>query len=181
VLIKNADGEGLTLEQVAKRTAQSTLAYGRAGLLTDYPTTDGPVTVEEMKTQNLQPIIKHYYPWQIRNWATIQRGAMRVLSLVVLEEITLEQVDDFALAETVSYRVLKLDPVTFNYSVEVWGQENAATAAAKNGAATDKFVVKSAYSPRDSEGNSFKEIPFTFVGAEANDVWCDRPPLYDLA
>jgi hypothetical protein len=182
-LLTDADGEGLTLEQVAKRTAQSALAYGRAGLLTDYPTTAGPVTPEQIKTGNLQPVIKHYYPWQIRNWATKKVGAKYILSLVVLEEVRLIEVDDFELEEEVIYRCLRLDADTGNYKVEVWGEDEAATEAARaiNKDAPIQYKITETYWPTKQNGQNFTEIPFSFVGSEANDIWCDRPPLYDLA
>ena len=187
-LTKNADGEGMTLEQVAKRTCQSVLAYGRAGLYTDYPTTNGAATVEQVKKEGIQPVVRHYYPWQIINWATTQRGVKRVLSLVVLEEIIVEQVDQFELAEIVRYRVLKLDPKTWTYSVEVWGPDETdkaapsqSTGTQSNSSNTKNYTVKEQYIPSDANGHSFDEIPFTFVGAEANDIWPDVPPMQDLA
>lgn len=174
VLETNADGEGLTLEQLAKRCTQSVTAYGRAGLLTDFPQTEGSLTPDQIAEDNIQPVMRHYYPWQIRNWATIQRGAKRVLSLVVLEEIHMVEDDDFALREEVSFRVLRLDPKTFVYTVEIWGCEDSE----KRENATRTGVP---ITPLDSKGKSFDEIPFTFIGSEANDIWPDRPPLYDLA
>ena len=174
-LTKNADGEGLTLEQVAKRTARSVMSYGRAGLLTDYPVTAGPQTIEQMKTNNIQPTIKHYHPWQVINWATVQRGAKQVLSMVVLEEVNMVEVDQFELAETTQYRVLKLDPASWTYSVEIWRADT------QGGAAGNNYSAKESFTPTDLNGKPFDEIPFTFVGAEANDVWPDIPPMYDLA
>lgn len=170
----DADGEGLTLEQVAKRTARSTMAYGRAGLLTDFPPTSGASTPDEIAANNIQPTVKHYYPWQIRNWATVKRGAKHVLSLVVLEEMTMIETDDFALEECLQYRVLRLDPVTFIYSVEIWGKDTESKS---------KTMVRigTPLIPTDQQGKTFDEIPFTFVGSEANDIWPDRPPLQDLA
>lgn len=175
----NADGQGMSLEQVAKRATQSALSYGRAGLLTDFPTTDGALSKEQMSKGNIQPIIRHYYPWQIRNWATIQRGAKQVLSLVVLEEINMIEVDDFALEEELCYRVLRLDPSSFTYNVETH-TEVKGTRGSNKGKPTGKFEIET-FTPTDHNGKPLDEIPFQFVGSEANDIWPDRPPLYDLA
>jgi hypothetical protein len=182
-LVTNADGNGMTLEQVAKRTSQSTLAYGRSGLLTDFPATDeSGLTPDQIKTQNIQPVIKHYHPWQIINWATTQRGAKHVLSLVVLEEVNLVEIDDFSFADEITYRVLRLDPKTFTYSVEIWGPNDREAAKSGHGMNKDQqFSSRGTYVPKDSAGKTFDEIPFQFVGSEANDIWCDIPPLYDLA
>jgi len=187
VLDMDCDGEGLTLTQVAKRTAQSALAYGRAGLFTDFPTVAGPQTVEQIKNNNIQPIIKHYHPWSIRNWATTKRGAKHVLSLVVLEEIHMIEVDDFAMDTQIKYRILRLDPKTWIYSVEMWCEDKPADRDAKNKgkAKADQqnstYTMDDSFTPTDSAGKTFDVIPFTFVGSEANDIWPDRPPLYDLA
>ena len=167
VMAKDADGLGMTIEQVAKRIVQSVMAYGRAGLFTDYPSTEGGTTPADIKTNNIQPIMRHYYPWQIRNWATVKRGAKQVLALVVLEEINMLEVDNFAMEEELTYRVLRLNPKTWTYTVEVWGHEDKA--------------AREFFTPTDSKGNTFDFIPFSFVGSEANDIWPDRPPMYDLA
>jgi hypothetical protein len=172
MLEDNADGDGLNLEQVSKRSVQSAISFGRGGLLTDYPPTNGATTVAEMKTNNIQPTIKQYWPWQIINWATIQRGAKHVLSLVVLKEINKVEVDEFQLEDAITYRVLRLDPTTWTYTVTIWSK----TAPDK----ADHSPTQT-YTPRDSNGKAFDEIPFQFTGSEANDVWPDRPPLYDLA
>jgi hypothetical protein len=171
-MLTDMDGEGMNDEQVAKRTCQSVLAYGRAGLYTDYPTTDGAVTVAEEKSGNVQPVIRHYYPWQIINWATSKRGVKQVLSLVVLEELvwTLHE-DSFTLFPSLRYRVLRLDPASWVYSVYVWEWDE-----------TQKdFGQTETFTPQNAEGKTFDYIPFNFIGSEANDVWPDVPPLGDLA
>lgn len=172
-LIDNADGNGLSLEQVSKRATQNTMSFGRAGLLTDYPPTEGNATVEQMQNGNIQPTIKAYLPWQICNWATVQRGAKHVLSLVVLQEINMIEIDGFAIEEQITYRVLRLDPKSWTYSVQIW--MSGATTGSKEFKGGEPIV------PKDHKGQPFDEIPFAFVGSEANDIWPDRPPLYDLA
>jgi hypothetical protein len=175
-LVKNADGEGMTLEQVGKRTAQSVMAFGRAGLYTDFPAIDGPASPADIKEGNIRPYIRHYYPWQIINWATIEKGANRILSLVVLEEWVMLPIDDFALAERVQYRVLRLDPKSSQYYVEIWANDIAETTKSKR-----DFSVRSTFTPTDSNGQPLDHIPFTFVGSEANDISIDVPPMQDLA
>ena len=176
VMMSNADGEGLTLEQVAKRTSQSVMAYGRAGLLTDFPPTSGALTPDDIKNNGIQPVIKHYYPWQVINWATRLIGVKHVVSMVVLEEVNMVEtggLDEFGLQEEITYRVLRLDPNTGNYIAELWG--------ANKGSRSKKYTKQNSFMPTDSTGAPFKTIPFSFVGAEANDIWPDQPPMYDLA
>ena len=173
--INNADGNGLNLTQLSKRATQNTMAYGRCGLLTDYPPVNKVQTADEVKAGVNQPTVKCYFPWQIRNWATIQRGSHMVLSLVVLEEYLIEE-DEFALVENLTYRVLRLDPVSGNYTVQIFSQDDP-----KKGNKASNMKGGETIVPLDFDGQPFDVIPFSFVGSEANDVYPDRPPLYDLA
>lgn len=176
-LDNNADGKGLQLVQVAKRLTQSTLSYGRAGLLTDFPQTSGPLTPQQIADQGIQPTVVPYYPWQITNWATKMRGAQRVLSLVVLQETVVNEVDDFAVAETIQYRALRLDPTTNEYYQEIHIPKANSGVVAKN--TQVQYDVTKVY-PKDHSGAAIKTIPFTFVGSDANDYEPDQPPMYDL-
>jgi hypothetical protein len=44
----DVDGAGVSLDQQSRKALSHTIAYGRAGMLTDYPTTEGPATVKEV-------------------------------------------------------------------------------------------------------------------------------------
>jgi hypothetical protein len=180
-LDNNADGQGLQLLQVAKRATQNALTYGRGGLFVDYPETDGAVTVQQAKEQNIQPTIMAFYPWQVVNWATKMIGAARVLSLVVLKEIVIEEDGDYALIEKVQYRALRLDE-----NGEYFQEIHTTNTGGGNGATPGINTVDGEYTidrkiyPTNSDGKPLKYIPFTFVGSEANDIVPDHPPMYDL-
>ena len=74
-VVKDANGSGLSLEQLADKTLQGVLSYGRYGIFTDFPTTVGQaVTREQQLSGNIRPTINVYQPWQIINWRTITRG-----------------------------------------------------------------------------------------------------------
>jgi hypothetical protein len=176
-LDNNADGQGLSLVQVAKRATQNALSYGRGGLLTDYPETTGPMTPDAMKEGNIQPTIITYYPWQITNWATRMIGGFSALSLVVLEETVIEESnDEYALSTMTQYRALRLDP-TNEYIVEKHAPVAGSSATSRNAKPSYAKVVTK---PTDADGKPFKEIPFVFTGSEANDIIPDQPPMYDL-
>lgn len=170
VLDNNADGRGLELVQLAKRLTQSTLSFGRAGFFVDYPRVDGPVTVAAAQDQNIQPTMVFYYPWQVINWATRMVGAKRVLSLVVIEEIVMEEVDGYEIVESLQYRALRLDD-----NNEYFQEIHAPTDKKKK-----SFTIIETIYPKDSKGQALKEIPFQFIGSEANDHAPDQPPMYDL-
>ena len=173
----DANGEGVSLTQIAKRTVQQVLAYGRAGLFVDYPATLGSASRLELEQGYIRPTIEGYSPWDIINWRTISRGAKEVLSLVVLKESYVEKDDGFEETLGIRYRVLTLGPTPKNpffepsefYTVELWQS------------AEGKLGIAESYQPTDANGNLLTEIPFTFVGAENNDTEIDNAPLYDIA
>lgn len=168
LIISDADGGGVSLTQVAKEGVQYTLGYGRAGLFVDYPAVDAPASKAELEKGDVRPTLTLYAPWEIINWRTIVRGARELLSLVVLEEDYIEADDGFEAKEKRQWRVLRL--VNNVYQVEIWKQDGAANIRAAE-----------THIPTDANGNTFDEIPFTFIGAKNNDHVVDEPPMYDIA
>jgi hypothetical protein len=170
-LIDDVDGAGVSLVQQAKEAVQLVLAYGRCGLLCDYPAVDGAATKAQIDSGEVRPTIALYAPWHILNWRTRRRGAKTLLCLVVLEECYLEDTDAFESKEVKRWRVLRLvnNGATDMYVVELW--EGTASAAAPISRAI----------PLDYTGNPFTEIPFLFAGAVNNDDKIDDAPMYDIA
>lgn len=178
VMENDVDGTGLTIDQFAEKVVSSVLAYGRYGLLVDYPITDKPATKQQLKDGDIRPVIVAYDAWNIVNWNVIQRGARRVFNLIVLRENMYQTGDDgFASVESTQYRVLRLDPVSGNYTVEIWNKDDANSSG-------DTVVYSLNSGPKtvkDSNGKPLKDIPFRFVGAASNDWFIDKPPMADIA
>lgn len=168
LIVKDANGGGADLTQLAKDAAHDTVGYGRAGLFVDYPAVDKPATVAELAAGDVRPTITLYDPWNILNWRTIVRGAKVLLSLVVLEECYIVDDDGFEAKERKQWRVLKLDGDT--YRVEIWRQEGAGN-----------YKPYTTSTPVDASGKPFTEIPFMFIGARNNDATIDEAPIYDIA
>lgn len=146
------------------------MALGRAGLLTDYPSTAAPTTRADALAGNIRPTIIRYKPEQIINWRTRTIGSRVMLCLVVLRETYVSDDDGFAETVNEQFRVLRLDLESGNYVVEIH----------RNGE-TGGLAVFETYQPTDGKGLPLKEIPFSFIGAEDNDPDVDRPPLLDIA
>lgn len=168
-IIEDTNGEGVSLVQLSKKTANWVIPYGRAGLFVDYPETGGTVTKADLEEKGIRPTISGYDPAQIINWRTRKRGAVSVLSLVVLEEDYVESDDGFEMKMGLQWRVLKLSE-TDEYSVEIWRKS-----------AAQKYYRFKTYIPTDASGKPFTDIPFCFIGAENNDSDVDPAPLFDLA
>lgn len=168
LVVDNADGSGVDLTQLAKAAAEHVLGCGRAGLFVDYPTTDGDITKADLARGDIRPTLTLYAPEKIINWRTTTRGALTLLSLVVLEETYIAEDDGFEAVERKQWRVLRLTGDV--YTVQVYKLESSGSH--KSGG----VVV-----PTDSSGNAFNEIPFSFIGALNNDSVVDEPPMYDIA
>lgn len=168
-IMEDVTGDGVPLVQQAKKATKYALAFGRGGLLTDYPTDGDPTiqrTVADQEAGYLRPTISLYQPDQIINWRTRKIGAKAVLSLVVLKEQYVSDDDGFAPELKDQYRALRLDE-SGKYYVEIY----------RDGAGEGM----TRFDPKDSKGQPFDHIPFHFFGAENNDVEIDDAPLYDLA
>jgi hypothetical protein len=164
-MINNINGEGLNLSQLVRKLANYVLPFGRAGLLADFPKTEGDVTIGQIKSGEIQPIIKLYEPWSIRNWLVQKVGNAKKLVLLVLDEAyeTTPEANEFDIEIKIRQRVYRL--INDECSVTVYEDEKQTSSHIVNG----------------SDGNPLDVIPFEFVGSENNDAEVDSPPFYNLA
>lgn len=178
---EDVDGGGVSLIQQAKKALGFVLAYGRCGMLADYPKTAAPSSRKDVLDGKLRPSVVLYDPWAVINWRTITVGARKLLSLVVINEEYIVDDDGFEMIEDNQWRVLSIEPdfidgdpnpAAGRYRAAVWRQDLA------NGGV---FSEVEASNPVDSSGSYLREIPFTFIGALNNDPNVDAPPMYDLA
>ena len=176
----NIDGEGTTLDQLAKLNLARVLSYGRAGLFTDYPkVADGETpTVEDMDKARVRPKILSYSPFDIINWWTVNIGALCLLGGVVLREYHTPEDNDplsFGTESEVQYRVLRLDVRNMEapvYTYEIWRRQPGAE---------EYSMVEGPITPAKADGTPFDEIPFQFIGWQDNTPKVNSVPLYDLA
>jgi hypothetical protein len=165
---KDASGDGVTLIQQAQACEEAVLEFGRAGLLIDYPKTNGVVTVAEQVSGNIKPTINLYQPDDIINWRTVKVGSKIELSLVVLRESYEKEDDGFEAKFATQYRVLKLENGL--YVQDVWRGEKGSYAP----------VIEYHAEPTGADGQRLKSIPFTFVGAVDNSPKISQPPMYAI-
>lgn len=195
ILEEDADGEGLTLVQRAKRTLGDVLAVARCGLLVDFP--EAPVdeaaepdaegnrpvrdwSRSEMQDGKARANILQFDAENVINWRTELVGGKRVLSLVVIAMKYVVYDDGFEVKYDDEWRVLRL--VNGVYTCEVWRKSNDPAVPSTNSpAGGNQFVLNRTYVPRDANGKPLDFIPFTFVGAVNNNESCDKPPMYDIA
>lgn len=165
-LIKDATGDGLTLEQLAKEACAEVLSVGRYGLLIDYPDFGTRPTKEQIDNGEARPIISPYLGDAIINWNTKKIKGKNILCFVVLvEQYLVDEKNYFEPEFKTQWRVLDFDE-NGDYRMRVfreadqWGEREVKPKA---------------------NGKPLKEIPFTFIGAVNNDPCPDLPPMYDMA
>jgi len=171
---EDCDGAGVPLAQQAEKAAGFALAYGRYGLLVDYPGLSEPATRAQVVSGDVSPTIVLYDPRVVINWRTVVVGASRILSLVVIREALTVSDDGFESETEPRWRVLHLRPGeegALVYQVTIWKQ------GTKGGYEMDGLPIV----PLDGNGKPFTRIPFMFGGAVNNDPEVDLPPLADLA
>lgn len=180
-LADDISGSGLTALQQSQSTLSEVLTTGRAGLLSDYPKTTGPVSQAEVTAGSVQPTVTTYAATAIRNWSVCKIGGKYMLTLMVLSESKEEAEEDgFGVREVGCYRVLRLAPVSpgsmqLVYTVELW-EEKLDPATGMKG-----WMIADTSQPKRGDGEFWSEIPFTFIGSENNDWTMDAAPLGDIA
>lgn len=170
-------GSNVSMVQQAKRTLSHILAYGRAGLLTDFPRAkeDGSAfTREEVQEGYARPTIQFYEKTDVINWRYKTVGAKSVLCLVVLNEEYVISDDGFEIKTGTGKRVLRLNDDGV-YEMEEWRPVN------DDNPVGDWYKAGETIIPTNDAGQPLTYIPFTFVGSQNNDASVDRPPMYDLA
>ncbi|GAA4652072.1 DUF4055 domain-containing protein [Kistimonas scapharcae] len=162
----NADGAGNGLEQLAQKALNHTAGKGRAGILVDYPATDGNLSRSEAAGIGASMLL--YRPQQIINWDTETVNGQKRLNLVVLKESgTQREKGGFKHVEYIRWRVLALEDGV--YIVRIFEKTQHGIQETAN------------FMPSDAAGNVWHEIPFTFTGSNDNDPDIDQAPLADLA
>lgn len=160
-LAANVDGSGSNIINQSQRVLRDVLSIGRAGLLVDFPRVGSPLSIAEASRIGAAPRILRYNAQQIINWdaATID-GAQKLTFVVIEEHDTVR--DGFEVVESIWHRVLMLENGVY-VQQQIRGKQ------------IDSFT------PLDASGKTLSEIPFVFVGSEANDETPDVPPMLAMA
>jgi hypothetical protein len=165
-LLEDADGSGESIIQLSKRAVDEVLITGRYLLLADYPVALEGLTAEQVRALELRAHIVAYSAENIINWKTITVAGRQRMSLVVLHEKHMEDVDQFESREIDRYRVLALDE-NMHYYQQLYNEYSEPL--------TDPQYA------RDASGSLFSEIPCSIIGAQDNKPCIDDAPLTDLA
>lgn len=164
-IIKNADGAGQPLVQLAKESMESLLAVGRHCLLADYPPAQPNLDVETQRRLGLRPVVASYMAESLINWRTEIHNNSPRLVLAVLVEVYNQSANEFEHDYVKRYRVLRLRDGVYTQQLYDDGENPT----------TEEFT------PTKADGSTFDHIPLWIVGSQNNLPDVDDSPLYDLS
>ncbi|MCK5127787.1 MAG: DUF4055 domain-containing protein [candidate division Zixibacteria bacterium] len=182
-LVENANGDGLTTDQMIKDATGEVLMAGRYGLLTEYPDAPEGLTEAQVRALELRANIISWPAESVINWRSQTIGGIKKLSMVVLVEPREITEDGFEYKIVTYHRVLLLKEIDgkLTYVQNVY-DDKGSLEVWKTG---DQEDGEDGYTgdivPRKNDGSTWSEIPFTFIGSINNDAKVDKAPLYDIA
>ena len=166
----NIDGAGVSIYQQAQEVFKDVVRVGRAGLLIDFPRVDGDVSRQEIIDNQTSATVTRFSAEQIVNWQVKKIGSKVKPVLIVLKSTDQELHDDgFGFDDIDIFIELRLQED--GYYQREWRLNKL----------TDSYYIYSEVTPVDSKGQRLTDIPFVFVGSEANTARIDFAPMYDLA
>lgn len=177
-LISDIDGAGTSLEQQAKKVVKDTIAFGRCGLLSDFPivSSDKEVTRADVENGSIRPRVMVYQKDSIINWREQNIAGETLLSLLVLKEQIVSEDDGFEFEFEPRWRVYQRKE-DGSVTVQLW----------KSKSKNDNGIEGSDYEEDGAEitltdynQQPLRRIPFEFIGAVNNDSVVDDSPLYPL-
>lgn len=176
-LLTNASREGENLQQLLRRINAHQLVSGRTGLLVDMPESPDP--------SNPIPYLALYNAQTIINWNDSDDGNNRnKVNLVVLDETSDEQTNDFAWQKIEKYRVLQVRADIAKEPAEGEAKAVVAAPAYKSGLFRlgdgETFNADLMTTPM-LRGKTLDYIPFVFINSKDIIATPDNPPLLGLA
>ncbi|MDT8372246.1 MAG: DUF4055 domain-containing protein [Gammaproteobacteria bacterium] len=163
---ENVDGAGNSLEQFSKHVLGELLEVGRVGILTEYPRAEDGLSQAQVFELGLRPKLTTYKAEDIDNWRyKFVNGKLQLVMVKLVEQAEVTR-DLFSSDLETRYRVLRIEEETGNYIQELYDEHEN---------------LLEQITPRQFNGNTWKYIPFQFVGASNNLPDVDVAPLSGIA
>lgn len=172
-MLQNVDGAGNSVYQQSQSVLGDVVRKGRAGLFVCFPPSEGGVSRLNILNGTTVATIHHIECQDIINWRYRTEGSKRMLELVVFKFWD-EQSMGFETDMVQKWRALSVEDGVY---VDRIFSESSEGGSEGNGRV---LLMESETIPRQSNGQPWPYIPFTFVGSENNDASIDPPPLLDL-
>lgn len=156
--LENADGAGMSLDQMAKLALAEVIEVGRLGLLVDYPSAEPGLSAESVAAMGLSARMTIYRAESIDNWKLANIGGTLRLTMVKLCELAEVEKDDYSAEYETRYRVLKLADGVYTQTLYNDKEEQ----------------IGEVMTPRQANGNAWSHIPFHIIGATTNSPEVDQ-------
>ncbi|WP_298983472.1 DUF4055 domain-containing protein [uncultured Roseibium sp.] len=201
---KDVTGDGIDLISFASTVVDEILITGRAGILTDFPTTDGygDLTIAQAEALQLEPFLRKYIAESIVNWrlGTLPNGGYGVIKVVLLEFVEEESIaNEFETVDLRQYRVLDFHEGA--YRQRIYKEDQKAATKNVTGAVPMSVDIKSGDKTKGADekltgkeipgfhlyevfpmigGKTLDYIPFTFINVKTLTAEVEKPPMVDL-
>lgn len=154
----DVDRQGTDLEEFLRRQLAVSIAYGHSAWLTDFPSTEGIVTLKDQAEAQLKPYFIDVTPWQILGWRHDIRLNGGALQQVRIKENAAKPDGKYGIKYVEQIRILEPG------SYELW--EDTET--------TGWEII-------DQGKTSLKEIPLAVTYAGKMATLYSAPPMADIA
>jgi len=172
----NADGQGLSLQQMIKDASACVVPFSRGGWYCEFPKLprgQRSFTLQDFRDGKL-PTINFIKPWDILNWHEERIGNQKRLTMVVIKQRQeCRKPEDLAIEYRDVYKVMVLEGPN---------RDRAVVYAVGRGEQNGQSVfVSKRYDLRGADGQPLRVLPFKFIGSQNNDAHIDTPLLYPMA
>ena len=165
---KDVTGDGMSLNEFARRTLNQAILYGHSSVMVDYPSADTPASLAaERENEALAPYLIPVECTQILGWRTEGNRASTELTQVRIRERLIEPIGDFG--ERVFDQVRVMEPGKY----QIW--RNVPRTQALPGGTPGGWQLF-------EEGNTtVDDIPLVTVYGNRLGTLVSRPPLLEVA
>jgi hypothetical protein len=149
--VSNVDGRGSDLDTFARRLVISSILYGHASILVDYPSQEPAANLQAERDMGLAPYLSHVDIKQILGWRVESTAPNSKLSQVRIDEWVTEQIGEFGEEQVRQIRVL--EPGRWRVFRLVGDSQNGRrwTLHAEGTTSLDRIPLATAYSNKVDE------------------------------
>jgi hypothetical protein len=155
---KDVDRQGTDLQEFARKLLATSIGYGHAGIMVDFPKATGIRTLADERAANLKPYFTMIEPWSVIGWRQDRRKSGAQLEQVRLREYTTRPRGEFGEEIVEQIRVLE------NGSFKVYERTESDA----------KWMLV------ETGRTSLKEIPLAFTYSDKKAALISEPPLLDV-
>ena len=157
----DVDRQGTDINEFARSLLRTTIGYGHAGIMVDYPKAEGIRTLKDELQAQLKPYFTAVDPYRILGWrhSVLDNGGQ--LTQVRIREVATRP--DGAFGETVVERIRVLEPGSYRLFER------------ENGEASQDWIEI------EKGSTSVSEVPLFVCYSQKEAVMVSRPPLLEVA